>query len=723
MIYNWTIHVFLHILFLVFVYGDPKDRNCLKRYCSCSRKKLKTSCFSLIYIPNIPEYSGTLEMTNNKIPHINVTLFRNVSGNHIKILIFRNNSIKTITSDAFVTLNHLERLQISNEPNLDIFALSKSFNSLNKSLIDVLRFEGNNWKMLPNNIFDSLTGSNLSQISLNDNNLPNVDTAVFRPFYRVRKIYCRKNKVVNIMIDEIGFRTVEHIDLTSNNINSVPKFCNGEKCLAPRLRVLTLNDNALRFLEPISFKCLYRLEELRLDSNRFTSLGNNVFTYLTNLKRLTINTAHRITRLSPLVFNSSSLQKLQFAQNGFIFDKCKQGVACERYDVDTIFRFLPKLVDLDLTKNFLPDDTEFLLRMFSPLVKLQKLNLHSASLDKLPYNLFQKMQHLEILILSGNKLAKWNQNTFVNVTSLRKLHIQGNNINLINKTTFPLNLLLSLEKLDLTSNPFWCTCDLMWFLDTIRKTNLSKTLTMWPSRYACSYPNELKYRWLKNYRPTVESCTPWDPTDTIIAFVFLGVLLVVISVTIILKCQTNIRNILYLIRLHRHKRRNCSSDLPAKYEFDAFIVYCDSDRHWVHGELLKRLEEVNLRICVHYRDFEAGQPITSNIENFMNKSWKIIVVMSNNFAKSEWCQWELCLVQERRRRKGSNAMVLIMRQQIDSKHMTSPLRTLLYTTPYLTWKSGLGQNIFWKAVIKGIKKTYSDPPIAVNLVDPCSLKT
>ncbi|XP_052069993.1 toll-like receptor 6 [Mytilus californianus] len=308
------------------------------------------------------------------------------------------------------------------------------------------------------------------------------------------------------------------------------------------------------------------------------------------------------------------------------------------------------------------------------------------------------MQHLEILILSGNKLAKWNQNTFANVTSLRALYIQGNNINIINKTTFPLNLLLSLEKLDLTSNPFWCTCDLMWFFDTIWKTDLSKTLINWPTRYACSYPNELKHRWLINYRPTIESCTPWDPTDTI-AFVFSGVCLVVVLVTIILKCQTNIRNALYLIRLHRYKRRTRLSDLPANYEFDAFIVYCDADRHWVHGELFKRLEDMNLKICVHYRDFEAGQPITSNIENFMNKSWKIIVVMSNNFAKSEWCQWELCLVQERRRRKGTNAMVLIMRQQIDLKHMTSPLRTLLYTTPYLTCKSGLGLNIFWKAVI------------------------
>ncbi|CAC5402144.1 unnamed protein product [Mytilus coruscus] len=216
----------------------------------------------------------------------------------------------------------------------------------------------------------------------------------------------------------------------------------------------------------------------------------------------------------------------------------------------------------------------------------------------------------------------------------------------------------------------------------------------WPWRYTCSYPTELKRRWLIKYIPTIESCTPWDPTDTIIAFVTAGALLVVILVTMMFKCQTNIRNTVYVIRLHIHKRRTRSSDLPANYEFDAFIVYRDADRHWVHGELLKRLEDMNLKICVHYRDFVADQPITSNIENFMNKSWKIIVVMSNNFAKSEWCQWKLCLVQERRRRKGKNAMVLIMRQQIDSKHMTRHLRTLLYTTPYLKYKHGLGQNIF-----------------------------
>jgi hypothetical protein len=53
------------------------------------------------------------------------------------------------------------------------------------------------------------------------------------------------------------------------------------------------------------------------------------------------------------------------------------------------------------------------------------------------------------------------------------------------------------------------------------------------------------------------------------------------------------------------------------------------------------------------------------------KCWKIIGVMSNQFAESEWCQWEIDLVQERRRRQGKKALVLIMYRQIDSRHMTS----------------------------------------------------
>jgi signal recognition particle subunit SEC65 len=52
--------------------------------------------------------------------------------------------------------------------------------------------------------------------------------------------------------------------------------------------------------------------------------------------------------------------------------------------------------------------------------------------------------------------------------------------------------------------------------------------------------------------------------------------------------------------------------------------------------------------------------------------------MSNDFAKSEWCQWEVDIVQERRRRLGRDVFLLVMLKNITSKYMTSPLRQIYY---------------------------------------------
>jgi hypothetical protein len=49
-------------------------------------------------------------------------------------------------------------------------------------------------------------------------------------------------------------------------------------------------------------------------------------------------------------------------------------------------------------------------------------------------------------------------------------------------------------------------------------------------------------------------------------------------------------------------------------------------RQWVHNILLKRLEANDLKICIHDRDFDVGESITENIKNYMDKSWKIVVM-------------------------------------------------------------------------------------------------
>lgn len=183
---------------------------------------------------------------------------------------------------------------------------------------------------------------------------------------------------------------------------------------------------------------------------------------------------------------------------------------------------------------------------------------------------------------------------------------------------------------------------------------------------------------------------------------------------LIFSCNANIRNLFYLLRVNAGKRKGdikCNSSKACEY--DAFIMYCDSDRQWVHYELLNRLEEIEMKVCIHERDFDIGVTIIDNIARYVDKSWKIIVVMSNDFTKSEWCQWEVDLVQERRRRNGKEALILIMHSQIDSSHMTSSIRSLLDTAPHLQYQKGLGEDLFWSAITKAAKKPLQHPPVSV----------
>ncbi|CAC5363370.1 unnamed protein product [Mytilus coruscus] len=119
--------------------------------------------------------------------------------------------------------------------------------------------------------------------------------------------------------------------------------------------------------------------------------------------------------------------------------------------------------------------------------------------------------------------------------------------------------------------------------------------------------------------------------------------------------------------------------------------------------------EEGVKLCVHHRDFDVGESITENIDKYLERSWKVVIIIPNAFAKSEWCQWEVDVVQERRRRHGRHVVLLIMLESIDSKHMTSRLRTLLDSVSPIMNQKGLGEVLFWKVVIESLRKPSGDP--------------
>ncbi|CAG2207930.1 unnamed protein product [Mytilus edulis] len=162
---------------------------------------------------------------------------------------------------------------------------------------------------------------------------------------------------------------------------------------------------------------------------------------------------------------------------------------------------------------------------------------------------------------------------------------------------------------------------------------------------------------------------------------------------------------IFITRISQSETGIYPLDSEEDYEYHAFVVYCDNDRKWVHNDLLNKLEnEEGLQLCIHHRNFIVGDSISVNVDNFLKKSWKVLVIVSNNFAQSEWCQWEVDVVQERRRRQGKEVIVPIILETIDSKNMTSQLRTLLDSTHSLRYRSGVGSELFWKVLLESLRK-------------------
>lgn len=92
----------------------------------------------------------------------------------------------------------------------------------------------------------------------------------------------------------------------------------------------------------------------------------------------------------------------------------------------------------------------------------------------------------------------------------------------------------------------------------------------------------------------------------------------------------------------REERAVAMSEQPG-YRYDVFISYSRADCAWVWQELLPRLEAGGLTVCIDERDFAIGAPRLSNIEQAIDGSRHTLIVLSPEWAASEWADFESLL--------------------------------------------------------------------------------
>ena len=100
--------------------------------------------------------------------------------------------------------------------------------------------------------------------------------------------------------------------------------------------------------------------------------------------------------------------------------------------------------------------------------------------------------------------------------------------------------------------------------------------------------------------------------------------------------------------------------LIVDYEYDVFLSFAEEDFKSVE-KIYKALEtDHNYRVVWHHRDFTVGVPSQQNMEEFIQKSRKIIIVLTRAFLQSDHCKNEYAIAYSRLDDNKENCIVTVL---------------------------------------------------------------
>lgn len=338
-------------------------------------------------------------------------------------------------------------------------------------------------------------------------------------------------------------------------------------------------------------------------------------------------------------------------------------------------------------------------RTFNGLKLLETLYLQNNNIKELKGYEFEHLTLLRELYLHSNELFYIQNTTFSSLVSLRVLRLDDNRLK-----TFPINMFEkthNLHSLYLGENPWTCDCDELediqdWLQGAGRMLEDV-------NRIFCSLNKSVEVL-AQVSTFNLSSCNNETETTTIrheayLDYVFLptitlGAFAVLLTITLIIFCNRNRMRVWvyakYGVRLFYRSEYEGDTDKA----FDAFVSYSSKDEVFVTQILAPELERgtPSYKLCLHYRDFPVGAYITDTILSAVETSKRTILILSENFIKSEWCRFEFRsahheVLKDRRRR-----LIVILLGDVPQRDLDPDIRLYLKTNTYLKW----GDTHFWE---------------------------
>ena len=353
---------------------------------------------------------------------------------------------------------------------------------------------------------------------------------------------------------------------------------------------------------------------------------------------------------------------------------------------------IPRLEVLNVSGTniglYIQNDTGNLI--FETSHKLKILLLRSAEIYFVPQNEFIHLNNLEILDLSNNFLS----HVCISVSSLVSLsflNLSHNSLYLLTpKLTMELDELMfkTSVNINLQHNSFICDCPSLFVIRWLKNTAVKLTNK---SKLSCTYKGQQEISLVAVDMQTfiTECYLIYIVTCTVVGIA----LAIIATIGLVYKCRWKIRTT--MLKLVHWKSNN---DKNNEYKYNAFVVYSEEDRQWVHNILLYELETVRgMKLCVHFRDFNPGEDIDEQIVKSVDNSRKTLLILTKHFLISEWCQYEMRVARNKLQAEGKDVVVPILLAELPVEHGNPAIKNLIREKTYLRWETSLGgQDYFWE---------------------------
>lgn len=358
-------------------------------------------------------------------------------------------------------------------------------------------------------------------------------------------------------------------------------------------------------------------------------------------------------------------------------------------------------------------------RTFNGLVGLRLLHLGHNRLRRLRGHEFFGCPALRELYLQQNQITAIANDTFSGLTQLRQLRLDGNRLVQFAGNGWGMSV-ESLIDVRLSENAWSCDCDnVEEMLEFLRQMDFVKD----GSKMRCvldGHPTHSGFALSRNesktcvdYVSLINTASRNESTTAVIAVgsrFFANMIpdgylpwIIGSGIAAVVMLSFGCLVILFLqevrVWLHSHfgirwfgGRHDVDDFQEREKLFDAFVSYSSNDEAFVAEQLAPVLEsgESPYTLCLHYRDFPVGGVIAETIVQAIESSRRTIMVLSENYIKSEWCRFEFKSAHHRVLRDRKRRLIVIVLGRVPDS-LDADIRSYLKTNTYLQW----GDRYFW----------------------------